>query len=463
MDNKKGMLDSPIRSVNPATNRIEKIFEIMSKDEIDRRLSQAEKTFQTWKKKTFEERAVILHNVASIFRKRKEEMAYLCTIEMGKLLKEGMTEVLLCADILDYYADNGKAFLEDKPLERSQGRAFISYEPIGVILSIQPWNFPYSQLIRNVAPIVMSGNTVVVKHASNVPQCAGIVEEIFLQANAPAGVYTNLYIPGAQASELAADKRIKAVTLTGSKPAGSSLASVAGKNIKKSVLELGGSDPFIVLEDADLEKAVQAAAMGRLRNAGQVCTSPKRIIVVEQIANEFISKARFIYENVKIGNPLDDDTQLAPLSSEKQLETVLKQVESTVKSGAKLIYGGKRLERTGAFMEPTILADIKSYMLAYSEEIFGPVLCIYIVNDEKEAIALANDCEFGLGGSVFSRDEERAIRVARQIETGMVGINVIVSSNPELPFGGTKQSGYGRELSPLGIHEFVNPKLIRID
>lgn len=461
MNDKKN--ESPIRSVNPFTNKVEKVFEVMSADEIDKKLSQADKTFKEWKKKPFSERAAILHKVASIFREKKEEMARLCAIEMGKILKEGVTEVLLCADILDYFADNGERFLADNPLERPKGKAFLSYDPLGVILSIQPWNFPYSQLIRNVAPIVMSGNTVVVKHASNVPQCAGIVEQIFREAGAPEGVYTNLYVPGSQASELAADDRIKAVTLTGSKPAGSSLASIAGKNIKKSVLELGGSDSFIVLEDADLEKAVTLAAMQRLRNAGQVCTSPKRVIVIESIAEEFIAKAKAIYENIKIGDPLDEDTQLAPLSSEKQLEAVLKQVEETVNAGAKLIYGGKRIEREGAFMTPAILTDIKPGMVAYSDEIFGPVLCIFVVKNENEAIRLANDSEFGLGGTVFSKDEQRAINVARQVETGMIAINGTVSSTPELPFGGVKQSGYGRELSPLGIYEFVNPKLIRID
>jgi len=455
--------DSLIKSVNPLTNKVEKVFQVMTQGQIDQKLSVANEAFQNWRKVPFEGRANIIHKIASAFRERKEEMARLCTIEMGKLLKEGITEVSLCADILDYYADNGEKFLSDHPLERTNGRAFISYEPLGVILSIQPWNFPYSQLIRNVAPIVVSGNTVVVKHASNVPQCAGIVEQIFLEAGAPEGVYTNLYIPGSQASQLAEDSRIKAVTLTGSKPAGSSLASVAGKNIKKSVLELGGSDPFIVLEDADIDEAVNLAAMGRLRNAGQVCTSPKRIIVVEEIADEFISKAKAIYENVKIGDPMEEETQLGPMSSIKQMETVLEQVEKTVNAGAKLVYGGKRLDGDGAFMQPTILTGIKPGMVAYSDEIFGPVLCVFPVKDEAEAIRLANDSEFGLGGSVFSRDEERAIKVARQINTGMVGINVVVSSTPQLPFGGTKQSGYGRELSSTGIHEFVNPKLIRID
>lgn len=463
MDKDIASKDSPIKSVNPATNKVEKVFDVMTDEQVDRKLAVADKTFHEWRKTPFAGRAELLHNIASIFRKRKEEMARLCTVEMGKLLKEGIIEVELCADIFDYYADNGEAFLADEQLQRPHGRGFISYEPLGVVLSIQPWNFPYSQLVRNVAPIVMAGNTVVVKHASNVPQCAAIVEKIFKEAGAAEGVYTNLYVPGSKASQLAEDKRIKAVTLTGSKPAGSSLASVAGKNIKKSVLELGGTDPFIILEDADLEKAVNLASMNRLRNAGQVCTSPKRIIVVEKLAGEFLDKAKAIYENIVIGDPMDDKTQLAPLSSETQLKTVLQQVEDSVKQGAELVYGGKRIDREGAFMTPAILTGIKPGMVAYSEEIFGPVLCVFTVKDEEEAIKIANDSDYGLGGTVFSRDEERAVRVARRIETGMVGINGVVSSTPQLPFGGVKQSGYGRELSYIGIREFVNKKLIRID
>jgi len=454
---------SPIRSVNPATGEIIKVFETMSEKEIDQKLHVAEQRFYKWREVPFAERAKILHNVASIFRKRKDEMARLSMLEMGKLHREGIIEVSLCANIFDYYADNGESFLADEPIKRENGISFISYEPLGVILSIQPWNFPYSQLVRNVAPIIMSGNTIVVKHASNVPQCAAIVEEIFREAGAPEGVYTNLYLPGARASQLAEDRRIKAVTLTGSKNAGSSLASVAGKNIKKSVLELGGSDPFIVLEDADFDKAVELAAMNRLRNAGQVCTSPKRVIVVDQLADKFIARIKEIFENVIIGDPSDEKTQLAPLSSEAQLETVLRQIEDSVNAGAKLVYGGKRLDRKGSYMQPAILTDIKPGMVAYSDEIFGPVACIFKVKDEDEAIRIANDNEYGLGATIFSRDERRAVRLARRIESGMVGINRIISSSPELPFGGVKNSGYGRELSYIGIHEFVNKKLIRID
>lgn len=457
------MKESAIRSVNPATNTVEKVFEAMSRAEIDKKLAVADATYREWKKKTFTERAAVLHRVAALFRERKEEMARLCAIEMGKLLREGVAEVLVCADILDYYADASESFLADMPLERPTGRAFVSFEPLGVILSIQPWNFPYSQPIRNVAPIVMAGNTVAVKHASNVPQCAAMLERLFREAGAPEGLYTNLYVPGAEASQLAADKRIRAVTLTGSEPAGSSLAAVAGKHIKKSVLELGGIDAFIVLDDADMDKAVNAAALGRLRNAGQACTCPKRIIVMESMAAEFTQKVKAIYEALTIGDPLDEATQLAPLSSEKQLETVLRQVEANVAAGAVLVYGGKRLAREGAFMSPAILTGIKPGMVAYSEEIFGPVLSIFTVKDEEEAVRLANDSDFGLGGSVFSTNEKRAISVARRIETGMVAINGVVNSTAQLPFGGIKQSGYGRELSPLGILEFVNAKLIRID
>lgn len=455
--------ESPIRSVNPYTNKIEKVFDVMSPQEIEEKLAQADKMYRVWKKKKFSERAVILHEVASLFREKKEKMAQLCAIEMGKLVKEGATEVLLCADILDYYADNAEKFLANKVLDRPKGRGFIIYEPLGVILSIQPWNFPYSQLIRNVAPILMSGNTVVVKHASNVPQCAAIVEQIFNEAGAPEGLYTNIYLPGSEASNLASDDRIKGVTLTGSKLAGSNLASVAGKYVKRSVLELGGSDPFIVLDDANIDVAVKFAVSGRLKNVGQVCTSPKRIIVMDAIADIFVEKVKDILVNLKIGDPLEPSTQLGPMSSEKQLNTVLKQIDDSVNAGANLIYGGKRIEREGCFMTPAILMNLKPKMVAYSEEVFGPVLCIYIVKSEDEAIKLANDSEYGLGGSVFSTNEDRAIRVAQQVETGMVVINGLISSTPELPFGGVKQSGYGRELSPEGILEFVNPKLIRID
>lgn len=456
------MKTSSIKTVNPATGKIEKEFQEMSEEQINQILDMAVYAFQQWKITSFEDRAEIIHTTASLMREKKEELAKLCAKEMGKILEEGIAEVKLCANILDYYADKSKEFLADKPIDTPQGKAFISYEPIGVILSVQPWNFPFYQLVRSSAPNIMAGNTMVMKHASNVPQCAEMMEKLFLDAGLPKGVYTNLFIPGSKVSNLAADNRIKGVALTGSEPAGASLASVAGKNIKKSTLELGGSDPFIVLEDADIDSAVEVAAYGRLWNAGQVCVSPKRIIVMESFADQFIQKSKEIYERVTVGDPLDPNTNLAPLSSQKALEEVISQVEKTVSQGAKLVFGGKKIKGEGTYMEPTILTGIKKGMLAYSDEIFGPVLCIYAVKNEAEAIELANDTEFGLGATIFSKDINHAVEVARKIDTGMVFINELTGTSPELPFGGTKQSGYGKELSELGIYEFVNEKLIRI-
>lgn len=453
---------SSIKTVNPATNQVEKEYPVMTDQQIDLILSDADKAFQSWKKTSFAERAKLLHKVASILRERKEELGKLCSIEMGKLHREGIGEVELSANIFDYYADNGEKFLADAPLDTPQGKAFLSYEPIGVLLSVQPWNFPFYQITRSAAPNIMAGNTVVLKHASNVPQAAEIMEKIFAEAGAPKGVYTNLFVPGAKVSELVADPRVKGASLTGSEPAGSSFASMAGKYLKKSTLELGGSDAFVVLEDADLDKAVETAAFGRLWNAGQVCVSPKRIIVMASVADKFIEKAKAIYDKVVVGDPLDPKTQLAPLSSEKAVQDVIKQVETTVQQGAKLVRGGKRIDRSGAYMEPTILTDIKKGMLAYSDEIFGPVLAIYAAKNVDEAVELANDTNFGLGGTVFGTDTDKAVEVARRIDTGMVYINHVTGIAPELPFGGTKRSGYGREQSPAGIYEFVNAKLIRV-
>lgn len=453
---------SSIKTVNPATNQVEKEYSVMTDQQIDLILSDADKAFQSWKKTSFAERAKLLHKVASILRERKEELGKICSIEMGKLHREGIGEVELSANIFDYYADNGEKFLADAPLDTPQGKAFLSYEPIGVLLSVQPWNFPFYQITRSAAPNIMAGNTVVLKHASNVPQAAEIMEKIFAEAGARKGVYTNLFVPGAKVSELVADPRVKGASLTGSEPAGSSFASMAGKYLKKSTLELGGSDAFVVLEDADLDKAVETAAFGRLWNAGQVCVSPKRIIVMASVADKFIEKAKAIYDKVVVGDPLDPKTQLAPLSSEKAVQDVIKQVETTVQQGAKLVRGGKRIDRPGAYMEPTILTDIKKGMLAYSDEIFGPVLAIYAAKNVDEAVELANDTNFGLGGTVFGTDTDKAVEVARRIDTGMVYINHVTGIAPELPFGGTKRSGYGREQSPAGIYEFVNAKLIRV-
>lgn len=453
---------SSIKTVNPFTNELERTFEEMSEAQIEQILAKADQAFRSWRKTSYVERAALLHRVADIMRERKTELGKLCTIEMGKLLREAEAEVELCAGIFDYYADHGAEFLADEPLETPIGKAFIQREPIGVILSVQPWNFPFYQITRSAAPNLMAGNTMVLKHASNVPQCAAMMEQIFKEAGAYAGVYTNLFVRGSKVSALVADKRVKGATLTGSEPAGASFASAAGKAVKKSTLELGGSDAFVVLDDADIDQAVQTAAFGRLWNAGQVCVSPKRVIVAEKLVDQFIAKAKAIYEKVIVGDPMKAETQLAPLSSEGAVREVIQQVETTVSQGAKLVFGGHRLNRPGAFMEPTILTDIKPGMLAYSQEIFGPVLCIFSVKDDNDAVRLANDTDFGLGGTVFSSNTDRAVDVARQIDTGMVYINHVTGIAPELPFGGTKTSGYGREQSQLGIYEFVNEKLIRI-
>lgn len=451
-----------IKTINPYNNKEIKSFEEFSEEAVEKKIAQADKTYQKWKTIAIKQRAELLMNVASIFRKRKEELAKLITLEMGKLIAQSEAEVEMCASVYEYYAKNAADFLEDKPIEIKDGKAFVRYTPIGIILAVEPWNYPYNQVARVAAPNIMAGNVIMVKHASNVPQCAAAIEEIFREAGADEGIYTNLFLSSSRIAKLAEDPRIVGLSLTGSEKAGASLAEAAGKNLKKSVLELGGSDPFIILEDADLEKAVKNAVKGRFGNMGQACTSSKRIIAVGKIADEFLEKFKEKVTGLKVGDPMERDTEVGPLSSEEAAQKIEKQVNDTVKSGAKVVLGGKRIDREGAFYEPTILTDIKPGMVAYHEEIFGPVASFYKVKDEKEAIALANDSTFGLGGSVFGENIDRAVEVASQIETGMVFINEHVASRPDLPFGGTKRSGYGRELSELGIEEFVNKKLIRI-
>lgn len=453
---------SSIKTVNPFTNEVEKEFEIMSNEQVDRIIDKADYAFKTWKNTSFDERAKVIHKVASIMRERKEDLGRLATIEMGKLLRESIYEVELSADIFDYFADNAGKFLADRPLETDKGEAFLSYQPIGILLSVQPWNFPFYQITRSAASALMAGNTMVLKHASNVPQCAQIMEDIFEEAGLPDGVYNNIFIPGSQIERLVDNPKIKAVALTGSEAAGGSIASAAGKNVKKSTLELGGSDPFVVLEHADIDKAVETAVNGRMWNAGQVCVSPKRIIVPESKVKEFTEKSKALTIKLKVGNPLEIDTDIAPLSSEKAAQDVAAQIQKAINQGAKLELGGKRIDRPGAFLEPTILTSVTPSMDAYFEEIFGPVLVIYSYKDIDDAIELANATEFGLGGTVFGTDIEKAKAVARKIDTGMVYINHVTGIAPELPFGGTKRSGFGREQSPEAIYEFVNSKLIRV-
>lgn len=451
-----------IQTINPATNKVVTSFEEMTDKDLEAAVARAETTYAAWRRTSYEQRAAILKKVASLMRSRQDALATLITLEMGKLLAQAKAEIDLSANIFDYYAANGAKFLADKQLKPDYGKAFIRYSPIGVLLGVEPWNFPFYQVARFAAPNIMVGNTVLVKHASIVPQCAIAIEDLFKEAGAPEGLYTNLLISGKRASALVSDERIKGVSLTGSEAAGASVAAEAGKHLKKSVLELGGSDAFIVLEDANIDKAVEWAVIGRMNNNGECCVAAKRIIAVEAIADEFLAKFKEKLAKIKVGDPMDPSTELGPLSSEEAAVQLADQVDRSVKAGARVLLGGKRPNRPGAYMDPTILTNLKPGIPAYHEELFGPVASFYRVKDEQEAIRLANDSDFGLGGSVFTQDIERGQRVADQIDTGMVFINHPTWTKEELPFGGTKRSGYGRELSELGINEFVNKKLIRI-
>ena len=451
-----------IQTINPATNKVEKDFTEMTDQAVDKAIAKSAATFEDWKKTDYKLRAALLHKVAGLLREKKKTLARMITMEMGKLVAQAEGEIKLSAEIFDYYANHAEDFLSDTILNPVHGQALIRYSPIGVLLGVQPWNFPFYQVARFAAPNIMVGNTILIKHASIVPQCAIAIEEIFKLAEAPAGLYTNLLISGKRASELVADKRIKGVSLTGSEAAGASIAAEAGKFLKKSVLELGGSDAFIILEDADIDKAVEWAVVGRINNNGECCVASKRFIAVESVAPAFLEKFKDKLAALVIGDPMDAATQLGPLSSEAAAVQIADQVQRAVDGGAEILLGGKRVDSAGAFMQPTILTNMLPGNPVYYEEFFGPVAVFFSVKDEQAAIDLANDSPFGLGGSVFTQDIARGKRVADQIDTGMVFINHPTWTQADLPFGGTKGSGYGRELSELGINEFVNKKLIRV-
>ena len=453
------------QSTNPFTGKVEKTFDDISAAQLEEKLKQADACFKTdWSARSFADRTAILKRAATLMRERSQMLAELITLEMGKLIAQSAGEVALSASILDYYADHAERFLAPEKLDTPKGEAMVESSPIGVLFGVEPWNYPYYQIARFAAPNLMAGNVVMVKHASSVPQCALAFEQLMVDAGAPAGAYTNLFITKDQVAQVIEDPRIRAVALTGSEGAGAIVAAQAGKQLKKTTLELGGSDAFIVLEDADLDKAVKHAVSGRMGNSGQACTASKRFIVVEKLADSFLDKFQAALGQFAPGDPLDKATTLAPLSSAQALKDLLEQVDGAVSSGARVVMGGKRIDGLpGNFMQPTILTDIVEKNPAYKEEFFGPVALFFRVADEDAAIALANDSPFGLGGSVFTQDIERGKRVARKIDTGMVFINSGAVSSPELPFGGVKNSGYGRELSGAGIQEFVNKKLIRVN
>lgn len=450
------------QTINPVNNKVVKTFEEMNDAALDKTVTKAANTFDEWKKTDYKVRAQLLYKVAGLLRSKKTELAKMITLEMGKLFIHAEGEIKLSAEIFDYYAKNAEGFLVDKILNPVHGKALIRYSPVGVLLGIQPWNFPFYQVARFAAPNIMIGNTVLIKHASNVPQCAIAIEEIFIEAGAPVGLYSNLLISHPQTGNLIADKRIRGVSLTGSETAGASVAAEAGKHIKKSVLELGGSDAFIILEDADIDKAVEWAVVGRINNNGQCCVASKRFIAVESIADTFLDKFKDKMTELVVGDPMEAATNLGPLCTEAAAVKIADQVKRAVDGGAKILLGGKRVNREGAYMQATILTDVLPDNPVFYEEFFGPVALFFKVKNEEEAIALANNSPFGLGGSVFTQDIERGKRVANQIDTGMVFINHPTWTQADLPFGGTKGSGYGREMAELGLDEFVNKKLIRI-
>jgi len=450
------------QSVNPYDGQLLKTFDELTDNQLETALVTADTCFKSWRHSTFSERAAVAVKAAAIMRSHVDDYARLVTLEMGKRIEEARSEVALSADIIDYYAKNSERFLASQDLKPTSGEAEVESVPFGVLFGVQPWNFPYYQLARFAAPNLMAGNVVMVKHAGSVPQCALAFERLWLEAGAPTGAYTNLFISYDHVNRVIDDPRIKGVALTGSGDAGQSVAGRAGQNLKKSTMELGGSDAFIVLEDADLEKTVKWAVWGKMNNTGQSCVAAKRFIVVEKLADRFLEKFKTALTALKPGDPMDKATTLAPLSSEAALVKLLDQVTRAVASGASVVMGGGRVDRPGAFMQPTILADIQPGNPAFREEFFGPVALFFRVKNEDEAVALANDSDFGLGGSVFTQDVARGKRVASRVDTGMMFVNQPTWTLPELPFGGIKNSGYGRELSSMGIHEFVNKKLVRV-
>ncbi|WP_417641781.1 NAD-dependent succinate-semialdehyde dehydrogenase [Enterobacter kobei] len=449
------------QTINPFTNELVKEYPPHSDADVESALQKADALYHSdWAKGDIDQRLPILRRLADLMEEQQESLAKIATQDMGKLIEQSRSEVALCAKIARYYADNAKAFLAPVKYDSDLGDAWVEHHPIGVLLAVEPWNFPYYQLMRVLAPNLAAGNPVVVKHASIVPHCAEAFAHLVREAGAPEGAYTNLFITSDQVSDIIADDRVQGVALTGSEKAGGIVAAQAAKKLKKSTLELGGNDVFVVLDDADMEKAVKVGVTARLQNAGQVCTAAKRFIIHEAVADKFLEKYTEAFRQVKMGDPLDESTTLGPLSSKDAVETLTKQVDEAVKNGATLHYGGKPVDHKGNFFEPTILTNITRDNPAYFEEFFGPVAQVYVVKNDDEVVKLANDSHYGLGGAIFSQNIERAKGLASRIETGMVYINSLTDTAPELPFGGVKRSGFGRELSDLGIKEFVNQKLV---
>jgi succinate-semialdehyde dehydrogenase/glutarate-semialdehyde dehydrogenase len=449
-----------IESRNPYKDKMIKTFEEETDHQIMEKIELAENTYQQWKTTNFTHRKELMLKTAVLLRDRKLQYAELMTQEMGKAKREAISEIEKCALACDYYAENAEKFLSDQDLKVPEGEAYIMHDPIGIILAVMPWNFPFWQVFRFAAPNLMAGNVGLLKHASNVPQCALAIAEVFEDAGFPKGCFQTLLASSSKVNMILDDARVKGATLTGSEGAGSKVAERAGKNLKKTVLELGGSDPFIVLKDADIKKAAKTGAKARMINNGQSCIAAKRFILEESIADEFLETFKSEFEKIKIGDPSDDAFDYGSMAREDLAQELEAQVQKSVEGGAKILIGGKRDQ---AFFEPTILTEVKAGMPAYEEELFGPVAVVLIAKNESHAIELANDSRFGLGGSLWSQDIKKAKKLVRKVESGAVYINRLMASHPAVPFGGIKMSGYGRELSELGIKEFVNQKTIWVD
>jgi acyl-CoA reductase-like NAD-dependent aldehyde dehydrogenase len=449
-----------LKTINPATEEVINTYKMMTKEQINEKVKKAQDAFCEWKK-DIQKRAEYLYHVAHVFRQDKERLAKVITNEMGKAIKEARSEVEKCSWVMEYYADNGRVFVTDEVVNTDARRSFITFEPLGVIGSIMPWNFPYWQGLRFAAPSLMVGNTIVLKPASATMQCGIEIEKAFEKAGVPQPVFQTIVGDSTAAEMLIDSDSINAVTFTGSVPVGAKVAQRATSQIKKTVLELGGSDPFIVCEDADIEKASTGAVKGRFINCGQSCIATKRFFVIKKIADEFIEKFVQKTEKLRVGDPLSDDTDLGPLVNASGLKTIDSQVKDSVKEGAEILTGGEQTRSKGYFYKPTILKNVSSNMRVAQEEVFGPVAPIVVADSETEALRLANDSQYGLGASIWTEDLDKAERLSRMVRSGIVTVNNVVISDPRVPFGGVKKSGFGRELSRYGMLEFVNIKSVR--
>ncbi|MCW4465421.1 NAD-dependent succinate-semialdehyde dehydrogenase [Glutamicibacter sp. MNS18] len=448
---------------NPATGVVEATYPTATDAEIQEAIGLAHQAFTGWSTSEISERVALLERVADIYEARADELAAIITREMGKPIRQAQGEIGIVASIYRYYAKNGPKFLADEELEvASGGKALVRKEAVGVLLGIMPWNFPYYQVARFAAPNLMNGNTILLKHAPQCPESALVMEQIFAEASAPAGAYVNIFASNDQVADIIADRRVQGVSLTGSERAGAAVAEIAGRNLKKVVLELGGSDPFLVMEDADVARTAKMGMRARFGNTGQACNAAKRFIVDSSVYEEFSKALVDQVATIKVGDPTEAETFVGPLSSAAARDGLAAQVKDAIDKGATVLAGGKPVDGDGAYFEPTVLAGVTEEMRAFTEELFGPVAVLYKVDGEEEAVALANNTDYGLGASIHTKDADRADRIARQLETGMVAINEPSGSAAELPFGGVKRSGIGRELGKYGMDEFINHKLVKI-